>query len=56
MRVAAERLLRTAPVLEPEHHDWEAFSARFPYTETDDQMAAIDDVMADLAAGRRQLI
>ncbi|MFV0409361.1 MAG: transcription-repair coupling factor [Paracoccus sp. (in: a-proteobacteria)] len=52
MRVAAERLLRTAPVLEPEHHDWEAFSARFPYTETDDQMAAIDDVMADLAAGR----
>ena len=52
MRVAAERLLRTAPVLEPEHHDWETFSARFPYTETDDQMAAIDDVMADLAAGR----
>ncbi|NHF72242.1 transcription-repair coupling factor [Paracoccus xiamenensis] len=52
MRVAAERLLRTAPVLEPEHHDWEAFSARFPYTETDDQMGAIDDVMADLAAGR----
>ena len=52
MRVAAERLLRTAPVLEPEHHDWEAFSARFPYTETDDQMAAIDDVMGDLAAGR----
>ena len=52
MRVAAERLLRSAPVLEPEHHDWEAFSARFPYTETDDQMGAIDDVMADLAAGR----
>lgn len=52
MRVAAERLLRSAPVLEPEHHEWEAFSARFPYTETDDQMAAIDDVMEDLAAGR----
>ncbi|SDE27251.1 transcription-repair coupling factor (superfamily II helicase) [Paracoccus isoporae] len=52
MRVAAERLLRTAPVLEPEHHDWESFSARFPYTETDDQMAAIDDVAADLATGR----
>lgn len=52
MRVAAERLLRTAPVLEPEHHEWESFSARFPYTETDDQMAAIDDVMGDLAAGR----
>ncbi|MFV0293596.1 MAG: transcription-repair coupling factor, partial [Paracoccus sp. (in: a-proteobacteria)] len=52
MRVAAERLLRTATVLEPEHHDWEAFSARFPYTETDDQMAAIDDVMSDLGTGR----
>ncbi|SHM54305.1 transcription-repair coupling factor [Paracoccus solventivorans] len=52
MRVAAERLLRPAPVLEPEHHEWESFSARFPYTETDDQMAAIDDVSADLSAGR----
>ncbi|MFD1880984.1 transcription-repair coupling factor [Paracoccus pacificus] len=52
MRVAAERLLRPAPVLEAPHHDWETFSARFPYTETDDQAAAIDDVVADLSAGR----
>ncbi|MRX50239.1 transcription-repair coupling factor [Paracoccus sp. S-4012] len=52
MRVAAERLLRAAPVLEPEHHEWEAFSARFPWTETDDQAAAIEDVAGDLAAGR----
>ncbi|MDO5706119.1 MAG: CarD family transcriptional regulator, partial [Paracoccus sp. (in: a-proteobacteria)] len=52
IRVAAERLLRAAPVMEPDHHDWEAFAARFPYTETEDQMAAIDDVAADLAAGR----
>ncbi|WCR09547.1 transcription-repair coupling factor [Paracoccus stylophorae] len=52
MRVAAERLLRPAPVLEPEEHDWQAFSARFPYSETDDQMAAIEDVTEDLAAGR----
>ncbi|MDO5613576.1 MAG: transcription-repair coupling factor [Paracoccus sp. (in: a-proteobacteria)] len=52
IRVAAERLLRAAPVMEPDHHDWEAFSARFPYTETEDQLAAIDDVTADLAAGR----
>ncbi|MDB6180011.1 transcription-repair coupling factor [Paracoccus fistulariae] len=52
MRVAAERLLRPAPVLEPEDHDWQSFSARFPYSETDDQAAAIDDVAADLAAGR----
>ncbi len=52
MRVAAERLLRPAPVLEPEDHDWQAFAARFPYSETDDQQAAIEDVAADLAAGR----
>ena len=52
MRVAAERLLRPAPVLEPEEHDWQAFSARFPYSETDDQMSAIEDVQEDLAAGR----
>ncbi len=52
MRVAAERVLRAAPVLEPEHHEWEAFAARFPYTETDDQMAAIEDVAEDLSAGR----
>ena len=51
-RTAAERLLRSAPVLEPAHHDWEAFSARFPYAETEDQTSAIADVAADLAAGR----
>ena len=52
MRIAAERLLRAAPVLEAPHHEWEAFSARFPYTETDDQMTAIEDVVTDLASGR----
>ncbi|MGM0741276.1 MAG: transcription-repair coupling factor [Pseudomonadota bacterium] len=52
IRIAAERELRKAPVLEAEHHAWEAFSARFPYTETDDQLRAIEDVMGDLDAGR----
>lgn len=52
IRVAAERALRKAPVLEPEHHAWEAFSARFPYQETDDQLGAISDVMEDLGSGR----
>jgi transcription-repair coupling factor (superfamily II helicase) len=51
IRIAAERALRKAPVLEPEHHAWEAFSARFPYQETDDQMRAIEDVVADLDSG-----
>ncbi len=52
MRVAAERLLRAAPVLQAAPHDWETFSARFPYQETDDQQTAIDEVLDDLGAGR----
>ncbi|MBD3786162.1 MAG: transcription-repair coupling factor [Sphingomonadales bacterium] len=52
MRIAAERLLRAAPILEAPHHDWEAFAARFPYTETEDQLSAIDDVVEDLKSGR----
>ncbi len=51
IRIAAERALRKAPVLEAEHHAWEEFSARFPYTETDDQLSAIEDVLGDLEAG-----
>ncbi|QDC09829.1 transcription-repair coupling factor [Oceanicola sp. D3] len=52
MRTAAERMLRKAPVLEPVPHAWEEFSARFPYTETDDQLKAIAEVLEDLEAGR----
>ena len=51
MRVAAERHLRHAPILEAPHAIWEAFAARFPYQETDDQLTAISDVVADLEAG-----
>ncbi|NBZ86104.1 transcription-repair coupling factor [Stagnihabitans tardus] len=51
MRVAAERALRHAPILEAPHSLWEAFAARFPYTETDDQLAAIADVVSDLEKG-----
>lgn len=51
MRVAAERSLRAAPVLDAPHSAWEAFAARFPYVETDDQLAAIADVVADLEKG-----
>jgi transcription-repair coupling factor (superfamily II helicase) len=51
IRVAAERALRRAPVLEPPHGAWDAFSARFPYQETDDQLRAISDVVDDLTSG-----
>ena len=51
MRIAAERALRSAPVFEAPHSIWEAFAARFPYQETDDQLSAIADVIADLEKG-----
>ncbi|MAY46585.1 MAG: transcription-repair coupling factor [Rhodobacteraceae bacterium] len=52
IRVAAERALRKAPILEPAPHAWEEFCARFPYQETDDQLRAIADVMDDMTSGQ----
>ncbi len=52
IRVAAERALRRAPIMEPDAHAWEEFAARFPYQETDDQLGAIEDVLTDLGAGQ----
>ena len=52
IRVAAERELRKAPVLDPPPGSWDAFSARFPYQETDDQLRAIGDVVDDITSGR----
>jgi transcription-repair coupling factor (superfamily II helicase) len=51
IRVAAERALRRAPVMDPPEGMWDAFSARFPYSETDDQLNAIGDVVDDLTSG-----
>ena len=52
IRIAAERELRKAPVLNPPEGLWDAFAARFPYAETDDQLRAIEDVLADFDRGR----
>ncbi|KIC48718.1 transcription-repair coupling factor [Tateyamaria sp. ANG-S1] len=52
IRLAAERALRKAPILEPPPGMWDAFAARFPYQETDDQLNAIAAVMDDLTAGQ----
>ncbi|MCY4335736.1 MAG: transcription-repair coupling factor [Litoreibacter sp.] len=52
IRVAAERELRRAPILEPSDEMWEAFCARFPYEETEDQLTTIEAVVDDLAKGR----
>lgn len=51
IRVAAERALRKAPILEPPLGSWEDFCARFPYEETEDQLSAIEAVVDDMTAG-----
>jgi transcription-repair coupling factor (superfamily II helicase) len=52
LRIAAERLLRKSEVMEVSQDQWNAFCARFPYIETDDQLNAIEDVLDDMASGR----
>ncbi len=52
IRVAAERMLRKGEVMEPPVDAWDSFCARFPYTETDDQLNAIEDVIEDMSSGR----
>lgn len=52
IRVAAARALRPAMAFAPQTGVFDEFCARFPYHETDDQRRAIDETVADLAAGR----
>ncbi|MCX8997681.1 transcription-repair coupling factor [Rhizobiaceae bacterium BDR2-2] len=52
IKVAAERLVRHAPVLSTPEGLYDEFAARFPYEETEDQSNAIESVREDLAAGR----
>ncbi len=52
IKIAAERQLREAPRLTVEHGPYDEFCAGFPYEETEDQQAAIDVVLDDLASGR----
>jgi transcription-repair coupling factor (superfamily II helicase) len=51
IRIAAARAARTAEEVLPPEGLYDEFCARFPYEETDDQIHAIEDVMADLAKG-----
>ena len=52
IKVAAERHLREAPRFTVGHGLYDEFCAGFPYDETDDQRAAIEAVLDDLASGR----
>ncbi|MGQ3671085.1 transcription-repair coupling factor [Xanthobacter sp. TB0136] len=51
IQIAAQRQLGEAPKLEPPTGLYDEFRARFPYEETDDQDAAIEAVLDDLASG-----
>ena len=52
IKIAAQRQLSTVPPVDVQPGLYEEFAARFPYEETEDQLAAIDAVFEDLSSGR----
>jgi transcription-repair coupling factor (superfamily II helicase) len=52
IRIAAERALKRGELMTPPEGLFDEFCARFPYEETDDQLAAINDVLEDLSSGK----
>ena len=52
MKIAAERALRKGDPVVPQEGAYDEFCARFPFTETEDQLRAIQDVFEDLGSGK----
>ena len=52
IKIAAARQTKAAPKLVPPEGLYAEFCAGFPYDETDDQQAAIEAVLEDMASGR----
>jgi transcription-repair coupling factor (superfamily II helicase) len=52
IKIAAARQLRAAEVMTPPQGLYDEFAARFPYEETEDQLAAIAAVIDDLGNGK----
>jgi transcription-repair coupling factor (superfamily II helicase) len=52
LKIAAARKLATAESLTAPAGAYDEFAARFPYHETDDQLSAIADTLADIASDR----
>ncbi len=52
IKIAAKRALRKADPIDLPQAEYNEFCARFPYVETDDQLSAIEDVVADLSSGQ----
>lgn len=51
IKVAAARQLERLPAVEKPEAEYAEFCARFPYSETDDQLRAIEEVLSDLHNG-----
>lgn len=51
LAVTTARHINPGEVFQPQEGLFEAFCAQFPYNETDDQLQAVEDILADLAAG-----
>ena len=52
IKVAAERELREGEQISTQAGLYDEFAARFPYPETEDQLNAIGETLADMASGR----
>ncbi|HTJ56846.1 MAG TPA: transcription-repair coupling factor [Devosiaceae bacterium] len=52
IRIAAARMLSKAEPVELPSGAYEEFAARFPYEETEDQLAAIEAIFDDLTSGK----
>ena len=52
LKIAAERLVKQANVIDTQAVSYDDFCARFPYVETEDQARAITDVLEDLRSGK----
>jgi transcription-repair coupling factor (superfamily II helicase) len=51
LQIAAIRKLSVTPPVEIDRSNYDAFCRRFPYTETEDQLNAIQDIIKDLSSG-----
>ncbi len=52
LSIAAQRQLKQGTVIETQPGSYDEFCARFAYSETEDQLRAIEDVLADLKRGK----
>ena len=52
IKVAAARALKKGEIIEPPEGAYDEFCARFPYTETDDQLRCVEDIIKDLRSGQ----